>query len=171
MLFSHYFSFHSPPHPPSPPRISTVVSFHISIYSLAALQNRDGGDRARSSGGGDFQRSDSSPGSRPSSVLPDLLTSSPGQRQDKSTSEEVRHLKFILIYIFSFQFSLSLSLFVRVLIYSFSLYLSLFPSSHSLSCDTAETSFIPLYPSIHSNPQFILYMYISVKLISKLIFR
>jgi len=54
------------------------------------LQNREGGDRSRSGGGGDFQRSDSSPGSRPSSVLPDLLTSSPGQRQDKSTSEEVR---------------------------------------------------------------------------------
>jgi len=53
------------------------------------LQNREG-DRSRSGGGGDFQRSDSSPGSRPSSVLPDLLTSSPGQRQDKSTSEEVR---------------------------------------------------------------------------------
>ncbi|KAL6439249.1 hypothetical protein ACFW04_003861 [Cataglyphis niger] len=50
-------------------------------------QNREG-DRSR--GGGDFQRSDSSPGSRPSSVLPDLLTSSPGQRQDKSTSEEYR---------------------------------------------------------------------------------
>ncbi|XP_014479197.1 PREDICTED: serine/threonine-protein kinase mig-15 isoform X11 [Dinoponera quadriceps] len=52
--------------------------------------NREGGDRSRSGGGGDFQRSDSSPGSRPSSVLPDLLTSSPGQRQDKSTSEEYR---------------------------------------------------------------------------------
>lgn len=56
------------------------------------LQNRDGGDRQRGGGsGGDFQRSDSSPGSRPSSVLPDLLTSSPSQRQDKSTSEEVRY--------------------------------------------------------------------------------
>lgn len=61
-----------------------------SKSSVAALQNREGGDRSRSGGGGDFQRSDSSPGSRPSSVLPDLLTSSPGQRQDKSTSEEVR---------------------------------------------------------------------------------
>ncbi|CAB0039451.1 unnamed protein product [Trichogramma brassicae] len=37
----------------------------------------------------DFQRLDS-PGSRTSSVLPDLLTSSPGQRQDKSISEEYR---------------------------------------------------------------------------------
>lgn len=56
------------------------------------LQNREG-DRSRGGGGGDFQRSDSSPGSRPSSVLPDLLTSSPGQRQDKSTSEEVRFIR------------------------------------------------------------------------------
>ncbi|XP_074103144.1 serine/threonine-protein kinase msn isoform X10 [Cotesia typhae] len=55
--------------------------------TLVMKRNREG-ERARSSGGGDFQRSDSSPGSRPSSVLPDLLTSSPGQRQDKSTSEE-----------------------------------------------------------------------------------
>ncbi|KAL6439241.1 hypothetical protein ACFW04_003861 [Cataglyphis niger] len=53
--------------------------------TLVMKRNREG-DRSR--GGGDFQRSDSSPGSRPSSVLPDLLTSSPGQRQDKSTSEE-----------------------------------------------------------------------------------
>lgn len=44
--------------------------------------------------GSDFQRSESSPGSRPCSVLPDLLTSSPSQRQDKSTSEEVRFLTF-----------------------------------------------------------------------------
>lgn len=57
------------------------------------MQNREGGERGRSGGGSEFQRSDSSPGSRPSSVLPDLLTSSPGQRQDKSTSEEVRHLR------------------------------------------------------------------------------
>ncbi|XP_034934828.1 serine/threonine-protein kinase mig-15 isoform X13 [Chelonus insularis] len=56
--------------------------------TLVMKRNREGGERARSSGGGDFQRSDSSPGSRPSSVLPDLLTSSPGQRQDKSNSEE-----------------------------------------------------------------------------------
>ncbi|KAL0106608.1 hypothetical protein PUN28_016352 [Cardiocondyla obscurior] len=56
--------------------------------TLVMKRNREG-DRSRS-GGGDFQRSDSSPGSRPSSVLPDLLTSSPGQRQDKSTSEEYR---------------------------------------------------------------------------------
>ncbi|XP_072765586.1 serine/threonine-protein kinase mig-15 isoform X12 [Anoplolepis gracilipes] len=55
--------------------------------TLVMKRNREG-DRSRS--GGDFQRSDSSPGSRPSSVLPDLLTSSPGQRQDKSTSEEYR---------------------------------------------------------------------------------
>ncbi|XP_077274860.1 serine/threonine-protein kinase msn isoform X13 [Temnothorax americanus] len=55
--------------------------------TLVMKRNREG-DRSR--GGGDFQRSDSSPGSRPSSVLPDLLTSSPGQRQDKSTSEEYR---------------------------------------------------------------------------------
>ncbi|XP_032683787.1 serine/threonine-protein kinase mig-15 isoform X11 [Odontomachus brunneus] len=58
--------------------------------TLVMKRNREGGDRSRSGGGGDFQRSDSSPGSRPSSVLPDLLTSSPGQRQDKSTSEEYR---------------------------------------------------------------------------------
>ncbi|XP_018399812.1 PREDICTED: serine/threonine-protein kinase mig-15 isoform X9 [Cyphomyrmex costatus] len=56
--------------------------------TLVMKRNREGGDRSRGGGGGDFQRSDSSPGSRPSSVLPDLLTSSPGQRQDKSTSEE-----------------------------------------------------------------------------------
>ncbi|XP_015180708.1 PREDICTED: serine/threonine-protein kinase mig-15 isoform X13 [Polistes dominula] len=57
--------------------------------TLVMKRNREGGDRARGGGGGgEFQRSDSSPGSRPSSVLPDLLTSSPGQRQDKSTSEE-----------------------------------------------------------------------------------
>ncbi|XP_011876121.1 PREDICTED: serine/threonine-protein kinase mig-15 isoform X10 [Vollenhovia emeryi] len=55
--------------------------------TLVMKRNREG-DRSRGGGGGDFQRSDSSPGSRPSSVLPDLLTSSPGQRQDKSTSEE-----------------------------------------------------------------------------------
>ncbi|XP_018309066.1 serine/threonine-protein kinase mig-15 isoform X11 [Mycetomoellerius zeteki] len=55
--------------------------------TLVMKRNREGGDRSR---GSDFQRSDSSPGSRPSSVLPDLLTSSPGQRQDKSTSEEYR---------------------------------------------------------------------------------
>ncbi|XP_011630426.1 serine/threonine-protein kinase mig-15 isoform X13 [Pogonomyrmex barbatus] len=57
--------------------------------TLVMKRNREG-DRSRSGGGSDFQRSDSSPGSRPSSVLPDLLTSSPGQRQDKSTSEEYR---------------------------------------------------------------------------------
>jgi len=68
--------------------LSTSRCLVINDGSL--LQNREGGDRSRSGGGGDFQRSDSSPGSRPSSVLPDLLTSSPGQRQDKSTSEEVR---------------------------------------------------------------------------------
>ncbi|XP_039309342.1 serine/threonine-protein kinase mig-15 isoform X15 [Solenopsis invicta] len=56
--------------------------------TLVMKRNRESGDRSRGGGGGDFQRSDSSPGSRPSSVLPDLLTSSPGQRQDKSTSEE-----------------------------------------------------------------------------------
>ncbi|XP_014607562.1 PREDICTED: serine/threonine-protein kinase mig-15 isoform X10 [Polistes canadensis] len=57
--------------------------------TLVMKRNREGGDRPRGGGGGgEFQRSDSSPGSRPSSVLPDLLTSSPGQRQDKSTSEE-----------------------------------------------------------------------------------
>ncbi|XP_039309340.1 serine/threonine-protein kinase mig-15 isoform X13 [Solenopsis invicta] len=58
--------------------------------TLVMKRNRESGDRSRGGGGGDFQRSDSSPGSRPSSVLPDLLTSSPGQRQDKSTSEEYR---------------------------------------------------------------------------------
>ncbi|KAL0106602.1 hypothetical protein PUN28_016352 [Cardiocondyla obscurior] len=67
---------------------STTASTTASEYSPVVTQNREG-DRSRS-GGGDFQRSDSSPGSRPSSVLPDLLTSSPGQRQDKSTSEEYR---------------------------------------------------------------------------------
>ncbi|XP_076247713.1 serine/threonine-protein kinase msn isoform X17 [Calliopsis andreniformis] len=59
--------------------------------TLVMKRNRESGDRPRGGGsGGDFQRSDSSPGSRPSSVLPDLLTSSPSQRQDKSTSEEYR---------------------------------------------------------------------------------
>ncbi|XP_012262332.1 serine/threonine-protein kinase mig-15 isoform X11 [Athalia rosae] len=53
--------------------------------TLVIQRSREGDRR-----GGEFQRSDSSPGSRPSSVLPDLLTSSPGQRQDKSTSEEYR---------------------------------------------------------------------------------
>ncbi|XP_074103143.1 serine/threonine-protein kinase msn isoform X9 [Cotesia typhae] len=67
--------------------IKSTASTTASEYSPVISQNREG-ERARSSGGGDFQRSDSSPGSRPSSVLPDLLTSSPGQRQDKSTSEE-----------------------------------------------------------------------------------
>ncbi|KAL6439248.1 hypothetical protein ACFW04_003861 [Cataglyphis niger] len=65
--------------------IKSTASTTASEYSPIVTQNREG-DRSR--GGGDFQRSDSSPGSRPSSVLPDLLTSSPGQRQDKSTSEE-----------------------------------------------------------------------------------
>ncbi|XP_067214904.1 serine/threonine-protein kinase mig-15 isoform X7 [Linepithema humile] len=68
--------------------IKSTASTTASEYSPIVTQNREG-DRSRS-GGGDFQRSDSSPGSRPSSVLPDLLTSSPGQRQDKSTSEEYR---------------------------------------------------------------------------------
>ncbi|XP_011700508.1 PREDICTED: serine/threonine-protein kinase mig-15 isoform X7 [Wasmannia auropunctata] len=67
--------------------IKSTASTTASEYSPVVTQNREG-DRSR--GGGDFQRSDSSPGSRPSSVLPDLLTSSPGQRQDKSTSEEYR---------------------------------------------------------------------------------
>ncbi|XP_072765583.1 serine/threonine-protein kinase mig-15 isoform X9 [Anoplolepis gracilipes] len=67
--------------------IKSTASTTASEYSPIVTQNREG-DRSRS--GGDFQRSDSSPGSRPSSVLPDLLTSSPGQRQDKSTSEEYR---------------------------------------------------------------------------------
>ncbi|XP_034934818.1 serine/threonine-protein kinase mig-15 isoform X3 [Chelonus insularis] len=70
--------------------IKSTASTTASEYSPVITQNREGGERARSSGGGDFQRSDSSPGSRPSSVLPDLLTSSPGQRQDKSNSEEYR---------------------------------------------------------------------------------
>ncbi|XP_032683783.1 serine/threonine-protein kinase mig-15 isoform X7 [Odontomachus brunneus] len=70
--------------------IKSTASTTASEYSPIVTQNREGGDRSRSGGGGDFQRSDSSPGSRPSSVLPDLLTSSPGQRQDKSTSEEYR---------------------------------------------------------------------------------
>ncbi|XP_020283502.1 serine/threonine-protein kinase mig-15 isoform X9 [Pseudomyrmex gracilis] len=70
--------------------IKSTASTTASEYSPVVTQNREGGDRSRSGGGGDFQRSDSSPGSRPSSVLPDLLTSSPGQRQDKSTSEEYR---------------------------------------------------------------------------------
>ncbi|KAG7205561.1 hypothetical protein KM043_007535 [Ampulex compressa] len=69
--------------------IKSTASTTASEYSPIVTQNREGGDRPRGGGGaGDFQRSDSSPGSRPSSVLPDLLTSSPGQRQDKSTSEE-----------------------------------------------------------------------------------
>ncbi|KAG7205560.1 hypothetical protein KM043_007535 [Ampulex compressa] len=71
--------------------IKSTASTTASEYSPIVTQNREGGDRPRGGGGaGDFQRSDSSPGSRPSSVLPDLLTSSPGQRQDKSTSEEYR---------------------------------------------------------------------------------
>ncbi|XP_076640271.1 serine/threonine-protein kinase msn isoform X7 [Colletes latitarsis] len=68
--------------------IKSTASTTASEYSPIVTQNREGGDRPRGGGGGDFQRSDSSPGSRPSSVLPDLLTSSPSQRQDKSTSEE-----------------------------------------------------------------------------------
>ncbi|XP_043270451.1 serine/threonine-protein kinase mig-15 isoform X2 [Venturia canescens] len=71
--------------------IKSTASTTASEYSPVVTQNREGGDRPRGGGGGgEFQRSDSSPGSRPSSVLPDLLTSSPGQRQDKSTSEEYR---------------------------------------------------------------------------------
>ncbi|XP_043592551.1 serine/threonine-protein kinase mig-15 isoform X7 [Bombus pyrosoma] len=69
--------------------IKSTASTTASEYSPIVTQNRESGDRSRGGGsGGDFQRSDSSPGSRPSSVLPDLLTSSPGQRQDKTTSEE-----------------------------------------------------------------------------------
>ncbi|KAK2576176.1 hypothetical protein KPH14_007495 [Odynerus spinipes] len=70
--------------------IKSTASTTASEYSPVVTQNREGGERPRGGGGGggEFQRSDSSPGSRPSSVLPDLLTSSPGQRQDKSTSEE-----------------------------------------------------------------------------------
>ncbi|XP_060819413.1 serine/threonine-protein kinase mig-15 isoform X9 [Bombus pascuorum] len=71
--------------------IKSTASTTASEYSPIVTQNRESGDRSRGGGsGGDFQRSDSSPGSRPSSVLPDLLTSSPGQRQDKTTSEEYR---------------------------------------------------------------------------------
>ncbi|XP_044012521.1 serine/threonine-protein kinase mig-15 isoform X4 [Aphidius gifuensis] len=70
--------------------IKSTASTTASEYSPVLTQNREGGERGRSGGGSEFQRSDSSPGSRPSSVLPDLLTSSPGQRQDKSTSEEYR---------------------------------------------------------------------------------
>ncbi|XP_076247699.1 serine/threonine-protein kinase msn isoform X3 [Calliopsis andreniformis] len=71
--------------------IKSTASTTASEYSPIVTQNRESGDRPRGGGsGGDFQRSDSSPGSRPSSVLPDLLTSSPSQRQDKSTSEEYR---------------------------------------------------------------------------------
>ncbi|XP_076385082.1 serine/threonine-protein kinase msn isoform X9 [Megachile rotundata] len=71
--------------------IKSTASTTASEYSPIVIQNRESSDRPRGAGGGaDFQRSDSSPGSRPSSVLPDLLTSSPGQRQDKSTSEEYR---------------------------------------------------------------------------------
>ncbi|KAK2576174.1 hypothetical protein KPH14_007495 [Odynerus spinipes] len=72
--------------------IKSTASTTASEYSPVVTQNREGGERPRGGGGGggEFQRSDSSPGSRPSSVLPDLLTSSPGQRQDKSTSEEYR---------------------------------------------------------------------------------
>lgn len=70
----------------------SFIQFRLATFFKQStdLQNREGGSRG---GGGDFQRSDSSPGSRPSSVLPDLLTSSPGQRQDKSTSEEVRFIR------------------------------------------------------------------------------
>ena len=88
--------------------IATISSTFARSPSIlpAALQSREGGDRrGGGGGGGEFQRSDSSPGSRPSSVLPDLLTSSPGQRQDKSTSEEVRHLR---------AYSISLSLFISL---------------------------------------------------------
>ncbi|XP_015438887.1 PREDICTED: serine/threonine-protein kinase mig-15 [Dufourea novaeangliae] len=71
--------------------IKSTASTTASEYSPIVTQNRESGDRPRGGGGGgDFQRSDSSPGSRPSSVLPDLLTSSPSQRHDKSTSEEYR---------------------------------------------------------------------------------
>nr|XP_034186324.1 serine/threonine-protein kinase mig-15 isoform X9 [Osmia lignaria] len=71
--------------------IKSTASTTASEYSPIVIQNRESSDRPRGAGGGaDFQRSDSSPGSRPSSVLPDLLTSSPGQRQDKTTSEEYR---------------------------------------------------------------------------------
>ncbi|KAK9310574.1 hypothetical protein QLX08_000135 [Tetragonisca angustula] len=71
--------------------IKSTASTTASEYSPIVTQNRESGDRSRGGGSGsDFQRSDSSPGSRPSSVLPDLLTSSPGQRQDKTTSEEYR---------------------------------------------------------------------------------
>ncbi|XP_025157862.1 serine/threonine-protein kinase mig-15 isoform X15 [Harpegnathos saltator] len=79
------------PLPPTPDEEEsgdrTLVMKRVFPY---ISMNREGGDRSRGGGGSDFQRSDSSPGSRPSSVLPDLLTSSPGQRQDKSTSEEYR---------------------------------------------------------------------------------
>jgi serine/threonine protein kinase len=59
-------------------------------HTLVMKRNREV-DRSRIAGtaSGDFQRLDS-PGSRTSSVLPDLLTSSPGQRQDKTISDEYR---------------------------------------------------------------------------------
>lgn len=86
-------SSHNPPNhheggAPNRPLPPTPDEEESGDRTLVMKRNREGGERGRSGGGSEFQRSDSSPGSRPSSVLPDLLTSSPGQRQDKSTSEE-----------------------------------------------------------------------------------
>ncbi|XP_014214502.1 misshapen-like kinase 1 [Copidosoma floridanum] len=77
------------PNRPLPP---TPDEEELGEHTLV-MKRREASERGR--GGvtgttsGDFQRLDS-PGSRTSSVLPDLLTSSPGQRQDKSISDEYR---------------------------------------------------------------------------------
>ncbi|XP_058799974.1 mitogen-activated protein kinase kinase kinase kinase 4 [Phymastichus coffea] len=76
------------PNRPLPP---TPDEEESSEHTLVMKRNREerSGRVAGGTASSDFQRLDS-PGSRTSSVLPDLLTSSPGQRQDKSISDEYR---------------------------------------------------------------------------------
>ncbi|XP_011495967.1 PREDICTED: misshapen-like kinase 1 [Ceratosolen solmsi marchali] len=75
----------SAPNRPLPPTPDEEICDH----TLVMKRNREDRSRIAGTTSGDFQRLDS-PGSRTSSVLPDLLTSSPGQRQDKTISDEYR---------------------------------------------------------------------------------
>ncbi|XP_046392990.1 serine/threonine-protein kinase mig-15 isoform X3 [Ischnura elegans] len=95
-------SSQTPQQPVDAPSFSYTSQSSSSSSSTNTAPRREGTQsrEERRAGGGDFHRMDSSsgqlntPGSRTSSVLPDLLTqasSSPGtpnQRQDKSTSDE-----------------------------------------------------------------------------------
>lgn len=142
-VFTFFFSF----------SFGLIHLTRLRLKNSFLLQNREGGDRPRGGGGGggEFQRSDSSPGSRPSSVLPDLLTSSPGQRQDKSTSEEVRYTRLcFLMFLFTFSFS-------RVyIIYHSTIY-------YIYIRTVAYIYILYMYICVYSHKHYIVYTYISIR--------